>query len=214
MSATFLNCPHCLAERIGFSLILDRQTARTTYQTVARCNGCGEIVVLWLNDKVGGTAPVNCAGNPLERNFEIIRQYPQRREHSAPEHTPDNIAHFYVQALDNALRRQPDASGGMSRKVVDVATKQMFAPDDPLRRKPTFNRIEALAADGRLTKDLAEWAHHVRIEGNEAVHDDEPYNQEQADELVKFAELFLTYVFTLPGQLAAARAAGASEETG
>jgi Domain of unknown function (DUF4145) len=62
-------------------------------------------------------------------------------------------------------------------------------------------RIDALAKAGRLTNDLQKWAHHVRLEGNDAAHDEDPFTGPEAEELLDFTELFLTYVYSLPGRL-------------
>ncbi len=45
----------------------------------------------------------------------------------------------------------------------------------------------------------------MRLGGNEAAHDEDPYTQEEAEELLSFAELYLTYVYSLPGRLKARR---------
>lgn len=42
------------------------------------------------------------------------------------------------------------------------------------------------------------WAHEVRLGGNEAAHEDEPFSKEDAESLRNFIENFLTYAFTLP----------------
>lgn len=57
-----------------------------------------------------------------------------------------------------------------------------------------------------LTPDLQEWAHQVRLGGNDAAHDEEPFTKEEAEELLDFTELYLTYVYTLPGRLAERKA--------
>ena len=61
--------------------------------------------------------------------------------------------------------------------------------------------IEALAEKGSLTPDLKAWAHEVRLGGADAAHDLDPFKKEEAQELLDFAELYLTYVYTLPARL-------------
>ncbi len=89
----------------------------------------------------------------------------------------------------------------MSRKTVDVATKELMK-DEAAKIKDLAPRIDALARAGRLTEDLRAWAHQIRLDGNDAVHGDS-FTKEQAEELLDFTELFLTYVYTLPARLAA-----------
>jgi len=88
----------------------------------------------------------------------------------------------------------------MSRKVVDVSTQQLLGEKSKDYRD-IRGRIDALAADNKLTPDLKDWAHQVRLGGNDAAHDLDPFTPEEADELLNFAELYLTYVYTLPGRL-------------
>jgi hypothetical protein len=47
----------------------------------------------------------------------------------------------------------------------------------------------------------------VRLGGNDAAHDEDPYTNEEASELLSFVELYLTYVYSLPGRLKARREA-------
>jgi hypothetical protein len=48
---------------------------------------------------------------------------------------------------------------------------------------------------------LKDWAHQVRLGGADAAHDADPFTSAEAEELLDFAELYLTYVYTLPGRL-------------
>lgn len=49
---------------------------------------------------------------------------------------------------------------------------------------------------------MQEWAHAIRLDGNEAAHEEEPFDKETCEALKSFTELFLMYAFTLPGMLA------------
>jgi hypothetical protein len=105
----------------------------------------------------------------------------------------------------------------MSRKVVDVSSQQLLGQDSK-KYGNIRDRIDALAERKLLTPDLQDWAHQVRLGGNDAAHDEDPYTIEEASELLGFAELYLTYVYTLPGRLktrkeAAAAAKKAEKET-
>jgi hypothetical protein len=92
----------------------------------------------------------------------------------------------------------------MSRKVLDVSTQKLLG-EDAKKFSTIQKRIDELASRHALTPDLQEWAHVVRLEGNDASHDEDPYTQEEADELLSFVDLYLTYVYTMPGKLKARR---------
>ncbi|ONN64807.1 hypothetical protein BTM36_22155 [Herbaspirillum sp. VT-16-41] len=88
----------------------------------------------------------------------------------------------------------------MFRRTIDVGTKQFNTDIEVFRLE---KRIDKLAEEGKITKDLQTWAHKIRFEGNGAIHElDEP-TKEQTEELELFTELVLTYLFTLPAKVRA-----------
>ena len=48
---------------------------------------------------------------------------------------------------------------------------------------------------------MKDWAHAVRLDGNDAVHEEQPFGEDDAKQLASFTEIFLLYAFTLPGML-------------
>jgi hypothetical protein len=58
---------------------------------------------------------------------------------------------------------------------------------------------------------MKQWAHHIRLEGNDATHGPDEYSDQDAKDLHTFAELFLTYAFTLPEMLRKATACSAPD---
>jgi hypothetical protein len=66
-------------------------------------------------------------------------------------------------------------------------------------------RIDALAAEGLLTPNLKDWAHSLRFLGNDAVHEVDGIPEEEAVQGYELARFTLTYVYTLPTQVATAR---------
>ena len=91
----------------------------------------------------------------------------------------------------------PESAGMMFRKTLEIALKTI-RPDDTGSLK---KRIDSAADAGAITKDLAEWAHRIRLDGNEAAHDEEPFSSPEIQALQRFTELVLLYMFTLPGML-------------
>ena len=119
----------------------------------------------------------------------------------APGYLPDNIKSFFNQAMNN-LPKNWDAAGAMFRKTLDVTLTIKF-PDI----KGTLNsRICAAAKQHKLTPELAQWAHQIRLDGNNAAHEEEPLSQEEAQRLADFTNLVVQYLFTLPGMLERAQA--------
>lgn len=211
MSSIVLECPHCGAEKIGFNLAMEVASASKPsnvyrkYRVLMLCTGCDEAVVgvfhtMAITPETTQYSPAGCPIDPLKMGWALANSYPKPQPSQCPSHTPDALRRIFLQAANASKRHDPDASGAMSRKVVDVSTQQLLG-EEAKKYNNIQGRINALADAGKLTLDLKDWAHQVRLGGNDAAHDLDPFTQEEADELLDFAELYLTYVYTLPGRL-------------
>ena len=89
----------------------------------------------------------------------------------------------------------------MFRSALEAGLKEKFPDIDGT----LYERIEQAAAQQGLTPDLADWAHRIRLDGNDAVHGDEEFLKEDAERLHAFTELVFLYLVTLPGMLEKAR---------
>ena len=210
--------PHCGAEKIGFELsaqFADAKGFRGAQQVraVMTCAGCQELVVGIFANPAGSrfATPMEVPGDPRQFKWVLMNTYPTPAPSRCPDHTPDNLKRVFLQAANALKRGDPDASGAMSRKVVDVST-QVLLGEKAKTYGNIYQRIEALAANGALTGDLKNWAHEVRLGGADAAHDLDPFTQEEADELLDFAELYLIYVYSLPGPLTERRARAEAEK--
>lgn len=178
------------------------------------CSACEEVVIgLFEKPTNLGTpaAPMQCGTDPRQSRFTLVKTYPEVAPSRCPEHTPDLLKRIFLQAANALKRGDPDASGAMSRKVVDVST-QLLLGEEAQKYANIYQRIEALAATNTLTPDLKDWAHAVRLGGADAAHDLDPFTQEEADELLDFAELYLMYVYSLPARLKLRRERAAAEK--
>ena len=116
-----------------------------------------------------------------------------------PSDTPANV----TAALEEGLKAWdasllPSAVYNL-RKALERAVRDL----DPSGNGGLKARIKKLSDDGRIPSTLVNLAHTVRAEGNTEVHEDEAWTPEQVEELVEFARLLLTYVYTLPRQIEA-----------
>ncbi len=212
MAAFPHHCPHCDTRRASFEVLSEYRPARLGDQihAFARCGVCSEAVVVVfkpLNQTIAKDA-FSCADHLVSHpgDVDVITFYPAPVTPEAPDHLPPNVEAYFLEAAAN-VKTGPNAAGAMLRKSIDVALKHVD-------RDATGNlvtRINSAAANGKLTPELAEWAHHVRLEGNDAVHDEDPFTVEEADALHEFTELILMYLFTLPGMLNERRGRPAAE---
>ena len=94
----------------------------------------------------------------------------------------------------------------MFRKALDAGLKNKF----PEIKGSLYERIRKAEKERGLTPDLAKWADQIRLGGNEAAHDEEPFSEQDAERLRTFTDLVLRYLFTLPGVLAEAQGESAN----
>ena len=225
MPSMILECPHCGAEKIGFQLISDLlSTQRSSanlrrVRTLLMCTNCEEAVVVVFDAQPGtpaginqGIMPMNSNIDPTRSGWAIVNSYPKPQPSKCPPYTPDDLRRIFLQASNAFKRGDPDASGAMSRKVVDVSTQQLLAADSK-KFNNIQGRIDELAHRGKLTDDLRQWAHEIRLGGNDASHDTDAFTMPEAEELLDFAELYLTYVYSLPLRLADRRTRTAEAKT-
>jgi hypothetical protein len=193
-------CPYCLTVKAAFSgkEYLQIKPGISDYAVFMQCSVCGECIVAKLrNGDISGWA----AGRQQDPAASIIETWPKAAEQKAPPYTPDNVKRFYLQGIDSLQRRNFDAAGTMFRKALDAALRAVHAEGKGTLEK----RINSLPDALGITPAMKEWAHNIRDLGNDAAHEYEPFEEGEAQALQAFAELFLTYVFTLPGMIEARR---------
>lgn len=196
------DCPHCLTRRAGFAVVFkwSDRTSGTRAYLLAICGVCNLGIILQSRHKAGTGHP-DLAKHVVEypsTHYEIEAAWPSA-DTDYPAGIPENVHSFYVQGIENLRARRWDAAGAMFRKTLDVATK-IVAPD--LKGKPLFQRINDLLVRGLLTPAMGDWSHEIRLDGNDAVHDEEPETESDAVAAQGFTEAFLRYTFTLPAMVA------------
>lgn len=197
------DCPHCDSRKSSFTVsaqYLRREALGDSY-LFAVCGVCDRPVTFWYVDyaRVSGrmAIPLGQQISNVEfpgSQFTIITSWPENCG-DVPERLPENVSRYYEQGIHNEGSGNWDAAGAMFRKALDVATK-ILDPDNS--SKSLFMRINEMEKSGRLTAEISNWAHEIRIEGNEAVHGDDPETPEDVAAIHEFCRGFLIYTFTLP----------------
>ncbi len=133
----------------------------------------------------------------------LLNVYPNVAEPQCPADVPDNVRNAYLSGLDNLGRTNgANAAAMMFRRAIELAVKRIN-PDAP-KGDNLKKRIAGLPPD-IATPAMKDWAQHIRLDGNDAAHDEDEYSEDDAKTLHIFAEMFLTYAFTLPEMLKRAR---------
>ena len=192
-----LDCPHCRTSKSGMRSYDVIFTGRN-FRIPLSCPHCNEIVI------VGAVAEDKFTRNNWSSNTifnlddprSVIKrmylQYPKEMKREVPNDVPEKIGNTYEEALDNFHRGKYETSVLLFGKALDLATKGM---DQTWKLE---KRLKALATDGKITAAMAEWAEEIRIDRNAAIHEDDDFNQSDAEDIATFTEAFLTYIYTLP----------------
>ncbi|WP_343648298.1 DUF4145 domain-containing protein [Stenotrophomonas maltophilia group sp. vghtpe118] len=209
MSVTLVrDCPHCSATNVAMQPIALVSKGNTRSTAAFSCNRCSEILCIGFFHPANSTNWVMSFLGDFDRYIKqtkssIVIEYPKKDRLTAPASVPQAVERSFVQGLDNARRGNTDAAASMFRKAIDAATREL---DPSLAGKMLAKRIDLLADDGKLTTDLKEWAHLIRLDGNQGAHDDEELTAAEVEQLEEFTKLFLIYTFTLPAQVLARKA--------
>ena len=198
------DCPHCGTKKVALAIQHEFKCVKhpsLIWDTLAICGQCSRGVLATF-DTPRNNSPKSLIGGGSNL-VKLVSMAPTPPDTGAPAYTPDNVARFFRQGKENEAAGHWDAAGAMFRKALDTGLKAKFPEMN--RSWSLKKRIEAAAADHKLTPELAEWAHQIRDLGNDAAHDEEPFSTEEAKEMAAFTDLLLQYIFTLPGALKSAR---------
>ena len=172
------------------------------------CRLCNEGIVIKMQSPHRRTEALNPAqlfGDPRRSGYEFVAIHPKIQKLEAPDHVPEGISRDFNEAQDSLRRRNWTSAGMMFRKVLQRATTAIAGPKMTLSYN-LLARIDMLAERHLMTPAMREWAHVIRLDGNEAAHkEDQVFTEQQATQMRDFTELLLIYAFTLPARVQAHR---------
>lgn len=146
-----------------------------------RCMTCGGVVT--------------AAARKGEPSQEVIEYYPKPQ--AADETIPDPGRAFLDQAIESL--HAPAGAIMLCASAVDAMLKEKNYKEESL-----FTRIDSAAANHLITKEMAAWAHEVRLEANDQRHVDETAglpNQADAQKCIDFTKAFGEFLFVLPARI-------------
>lgn len=183
-------CPHCsvanpVLENVWrTSSRLSRATPGPTYMWAAyKCTSCGEVVL--ARGSPEGVPDTNIV-------TEII---PEKK--SAHADIPMPARSYLQQAYETV--HAPDAAAVMAGSAVDAMLKALGYLDGSL-----YVRIDKAVEEHKLTKEMGDWAHEVRLGSNRPRHADadKPHvSAVEAEQSVDFAEALANFLFVLSSRI-------------
>ncbi len=127
-------------------------------------------------------------------DFSIIASYPQKPIPQIAQYIPENVERTLNSAEAAYLGKIYDGAAGLYRKAMERALKGITEEKGMLAAQ-----IKKCSENGLIPTAMAEWLDHVRLYGNDAIHEEdfEP-TKEEVEDAREFAHLFLVYTFTMP----------------
>ncbi len=191
-------CPYCGTQNVAQTAMISWQTGKKERRALFQCGYCSEAIIYeWAIPVRNGISVDVMQYNGTGDAWELTtsRQWPSPPSTTAPTDTPASAARYFEQAVDSLNSSNFDASGMMFRKALESAIKVLEGNSNS---KSLAARIRTLADQHIITPGLASWANEIRLGGNEAAHEDDPFTQNEAESLHHFTENFFRYAFTLP----------------
>ncbi|WP_347467546.1 DUF4145 domain-containing protein [Burkholderia stagnalis] len=205
MATLVHDCPHCGATKAAFNIPYANvhQTDPHQWNALGTCPACGHGVAIRAYTNRANTPIANLTqlvhGNLVSHNaIKEVMVFPTAEKVESPEHVPERAARAFDEGSDCLARGKATAAAAMFRRCLEIALKE-HSPD--IEAWKLEKRIDKLFAEGRITKDLKEWAHRIRLEGNDALHDAEEFTSETAGEMMEFTRMVLMYLYTLPERI-------------
>lgn len=196
-------CPHCYAKAYFKPVTSAYGELQGSYQRLcnaAQCEACKKFVL------VVGLRNMTIAGRNTPFNLEAL--YPLGKPNdSVDAAVPKEIADDFREALRCRWIEAHKATVTMCRRAIQASCLEKKA-----EKKKLVAQIDELAAKGIITEPLKEFAHEVRLEGNDGAHPDadglENVTPKDADDIIEFTREYLHHVYVMPAKLAARRPAG------
>jgi hypothetical protein len=168
----------------------DGSNRKTLNYEILKCGNCGNYsMVFWSASRVVSSQGMH--------DFHVV-PWPLQTV-SFPEHWPDDIGRFWMQARRSLEGKNWDAASLMARSAIQLAVRYKNAAGRNLKEE-----IDDLAQKGILPPVVREWSHEVRELGNENAHPapgTKGTNQEDAKDVVDFLGVLLNMLYDLPHQI-------------
>ncbi len=127
-----------------------------------------------------------------------VQPWPLKYE-KAPDHYPEDVGRYWLQAKKSLVARNYDAAAVMARSAVQLALRGHEAKGANLKQE-----IDDLASKGILPPLMQEWSHNVRELGNDSAHPQPAQvatGAQDAADIVKFMDFLFEYLYSLPKRI-------------
>jgi hypothetical protein len=179
-------CPHCGISHPLISTLFpgayETQNIGNTLRRAWRfynCSNCGGVII----------------ASAVADRAEITQMFPNAE--SVDELIPDRPKTFLAEAIRTL--HAPVAAVMVAASAIDAMLKEKG-----LREGSLYARINQAVEQNLITREMSDWAHHVRLEANDQRHADENAplpTQHDARLVIDFAKALAEFLFVLPARV-------------
>jgi hypothetical protein len=185
-----IQCPFC-EEKGNFEIAHHAEKKKPNGHKVLnfdtlKCGNCASYVMVFWSTNRG------------MHDFRVL-PWPIKKLEKYPDHWPEAVGRYWLQAKRNIKDENWDAAALMARSSLQVSLREQDASGRNLKQE-----IDDLAEKGVLPKIMQEWAHNVRELGNDSAHpqpDQPATSSKDAKDIVGFMDYLFEYLYTLPKQI-------------
>jgi hypothetical protein len=186
------NCPHCAAKSYLRPVASYGEGAKLV--SIARCESCKLFILI-----------VGRKNNPTQSAVVEINVYPLGKpDETVDKSVPESVADDFKEALRCYFIKAYKATAVMCRRAIQTSALELTASGNRL-----IDQIDNLAEKGKITEPLKDFAHEVRLTGNDGAHPDKDglsnITEKDAKDIVEFTQEYLHHVYVMPAKLKARR---------
>jgi hypothetical protein len=191
-----ITCAFC-GERGSFETVahLERQKPGTgrkvlNYDTL-KCGHCGNLMFAFWS-----AAAMSMGGRGIHQ-YHVLPWH--RNTTSHPDHWPEDVGNYWVEARRSIEGKNWTASALMARSAIQLVARSHNAKGKNLKEE-----IDDLAAQGLISPIMKEWAHEVSVLANEGTHPQpgtKGTTEKDATDVVEFLSFLMTVMHNLPHQI-------------
>ena len=188
-------CHHCNVATPTMSLLSNKPTQSFDDRNIRMwctysCANCGGVVL---------AVSQHSLNQPFSA-FEIMEIWPKRTDVS--ETVPQRAREFLKQAISSI--HAPSGAVMLTANAIDAMLK-----DRGYKVGSLSARINHAADNHLITKEMATWAHEIRLEANDERHADERAEMPStgdAEKCIEFASALAQFLYVLPARVERGRA--------
>jgi len=210
MTSITHDCPFCGAKSSAFLIVseIKHRGRKGTFSTLTECGVCRNIALAKLHDHraAAGNRSTILPSDQAKKGrisdiFKIQAFHPEPSKLRIASEIPENVKTSMTEAEKAFAAGLYSAAGSCYRKAIERAVKHINPNGTGMLNK----RIREIEKDGLLPSAMIELLDKVRLFGNASMHEDD-FDPTKGDcEAARdFADLFLTYAFSLPAMIIAA----------